>query len=427
MRNLKLENLKNDIEVLAQDHEREVDRKNAQMALLLRNLEETDEQFQVAQRSHMVQVDRLVELHDTRMGTLESEFESNIRNLCTEFETEIRQLQARHIREKRELNFIITSCEAQEREHEAEAKQENDTEREDIKTKHNDDTNMLRLTLEAVIDDLEKQFDEAHAQYNENTEKKTKDFRLYTDEDKQFSEQIDLQLRQIERLQTAIGFWRKKLQESERDGRSRNQQLKAEKDSVLKHYHELKMRMNHSRDNHQRKLIELGQWTRNATVVNEERISKAKHILKLAELARKLETMNEKVQPFLPSVLESIGHLEETLEQHTSEEKEFDGKESSEWTELDVFFRKYNRALLSKLAIEKEKENLEKENQDLRSILKQYLEGISVNAQTVNGPNSLLVVNGRVNLNQRPVRKANSTHPVLIEAIAVVNAYAAHR
>ena len=221
-------------------------------------------------------------------------------------------MQARHIREKRELNLIIASIESQEREHEAEAKQEHDTEKEDIKTKNNDDTNMLRLTLEAVIDDLEKQFDEAHSQYNENTEKKTKDFKQYTDEDKQFSEQIDLQLRQIDRLQNLINFWKKKLAEHDREGKERNAQLKSEKDTVLKHYHDLKTSMNRSRDIQQRRLIELSQWTRTATATNEERLEKARSILKLAELARKLETVNEKVQPYLPEQLANIDQLDET-------------------------------------------------------------------------------------------------------------------
>ena len=51
---------------------------------------------------------------------------------------------------------------------------------------------------------------------------------------------------------------------------------------------------------------------------------------------------------------------------------------NAEWTELDRFFRKYNRALLGKLSIEQEKQRLDKENADLRSILKQYLDGITV-------------------------------------------------
>lgn len=45
MRNLKLENLKNDMEVLAQDHERELDRKSALLSVLLRSLDEADEQY----------------------------------------------------------------------------------------------------------------------------------------------------------------------------------------------------------------------------------------------------------------------------------------------------------------------------------------------------------------------------------------------
>ena len=56
MRSAKLESLKRDLEVLAQDHEREVDRKDAIINLLVRNLEESDEQIQTAQRRHMQQV-----------------------------------------------------------------------------------------------------------------------------------------------------------------------------------------------------------------------------------------------------------------------------------------------------------------------------------------------------------------------------------
>jgi hypothetical protein len=55
----------------------------------------------------------------------------------------------------------------------------------------------------------------------------------------------------------------------------------------------------------------------------------------------------------------------------------------AEWTELDQFLRKYNRALLGKLAIEQEKLRLEQEQKDLKSILKQYLDGITVNSMLI--------------------------------------------
>ena len=54
--------------------------------------------------------------------------------------------------------------------------------------------------------------------------------------------------------------------------------------------------------------------------------------------------------------------------------------------------------LLDETAIERERDRLQRENTDLRSILKQYLDGISVNEDVINAPNPLLVVNHKTNI-----------------------------
>lgn len=55
--------------------------------------------------------------------------------------------------------------------------------------------------------------------------------------------------------------------------------------------------------------------------------------------------------------------------------------------------------LLDKAAIDKEKARLQKENDDLRAVLKQYLDGISVNDDVLNNPvNPLMVVNQRLQI-----------------------------
>lgn len=49
------------------------------------------------------------------------------------------------------------------------------------------------------------------------------------------------------------------------------------------------------------------------------------------------------------------------------------------------------------MAIGKEHARLEKENNDLRAILKQYLDGVSVNEDVINNPtNPLVIVNQRL-------------------------------
>ena len=50
------------------------------------------------------------------------------------------------------------------------------------------------------------------------------------------------------------------------------------------------------------------------------------------------------------------------------------------------------------MGIENERERLRRENGDLRSILKQYLDGISVNEDVLNNLNPLLVVNHKTSI-----------------------------
>lgn len=71
MRITKVENLRKDIEILSQNHERDVDRKDAIIQMLDRDLEEAEDQFQMALRAHLENMDRLIDLQDTRLLALE--------------------------------------------------------------------------------------------------------------------------------------------------------------------------------------------------------------------------------------------------------------------------------------------------------------------------------------------------------------------
>merc|ERR1712039_558749 len=84
-------------------------------------------------------------------------------------------------------------------------------------------------------------------------------------------------------------------------------------------------------------------------------------------------------------------------------------------TYLDNFFKRFNKVKLDHLAIQQEGQRLQKENVQLRSILKQFLDGVSVNEDVLLLPNPLLVVNGKVNLNHVPVRRVGEKE-VYVEA-----------
>lgn len=78
---------------------------------------------------------------------------------------------------------------------------------------------------------------------------------------------------------------------------------------------------------------------------------------------------------------------------------------------------------MDKMALAKEREMLQRENEDLRAILKQYLDGITINEDALAGNNPLLIVNQRSNaVLPRPVEQP--ARPVVIEAAQVTRTIA---
>lgn len=419
MRADKVDQLRKEIEILAQNHEREVDRKDAIIQMLTRDLDDAEEQFQTGQRTHMDKLNKFIELHREKIFGIEAEFERDLKAIKKEFNTESEAIKAQHARETNEMKDIINRVDVQEGDRIASAKQEHETEREEIRNKNLEGINELRINLENKIEDLEKQFDDAHQTYVENTDQANKRFKELQREDKKLSKIIDTKKRKIERMQANLAYWKKKLEHNHKECVERNQALKEQKEAISKHCNTLKGRMKKSRTGESKKLTELTVLARDALRENKDKLNKAEKILQLAELGRKLETEREKVQPFYESTAapqdqaaakkldESVEFTSQAIQHVKSSALGPDGQPVGEWGHLENFHKKFNKVLLDKLAIAEEKKRLQKENSDLRSILKQYLDGIAITEDVVDNDNPLLIVNGRINLidRERTVRR----------------------
>jgi len=62
---------------------------------------------------------------------------------------------------------------------------------------------------------------------------------------------------------------------------------------------------------------------------------------------------------------------------------------------LENFWKRYNKVLLDKVAVDKERSIVASQNQHLRTLLKQYLDSISVSDEVLSKANSLLIINSR--------------------------------
>lgn len=65
-----------------------MDQKNADLANLKRYISEADEQYEKALQAHLINIDTLIDIQESRLSSLKDQFESDLSTLDTEFNTE---------------------------------------------------------------------------------------------------------------------------------------------------------------------------------------------------------------------------------------------------------------------------------------------------------------------------------------------------
>jgi hypothetical protein len=304
MRLAKTESLKKDVEIISQNHERDVDRKDAILQMLDRDLEEAEEQLQMALRSHLINMDQLIKLHDTRLYDLERRFQQELKTIQTDFQKEKDAFTEKFKNEKKALNAIIVAVDSEEEERENEVKHAFEQLREEIRNRNLEDINMLRISLDAQIEELEQNFETAHLNYLQQTAQRTHDFKELTHNDQRLSAEIDQRRKKIDALQTNIQQWRAKIRTLSRDTEERNRLLLEEKHSIQKHYQQLKQRIQVYRGTQNQRLLQLSHSANQCKLTLTDKLDLAKRLLSLSELSHKMQSMQELILPFAPPDVE---------------------------------------------------------------------------------------------------------------------------
>ncbi|PRP75276.1 hypothetical protein PROFUN_15824 [Planoprotostelium fungivorum] len=419
MRMEKAAELKGDIVILGESHDRLAAQKDATIGRLEETLVEIEQQYQLALNSHTSNIDRLVKLQDIRIDALECEFDEELKEMETEFVKEREEIITKHKDEKEELLDIILAMEEEFNSADQEAKTRFQNARDEIKTRNAEEFGSLRMKLDGQILRLEKEFDHSHTTYTTNTEADITRLKQATGTDETNTRTIDANNRKLQRLQRNLNHWRTKMANNVRECEQRNKSLKEEKDNIQHHFQALKARMNKLREKFGVRLSELTKNTNSTIKSLESKLQLVERILALSEMNLKLETEKEKVMPFERADSDAIKQAEVDFESSEDKPAEITKQFQTcvvtksytpvgEWNYLDQFYKRYNKVMLDKMALDNEKAKLIKENQDLRVILQKYLDGVSVNAAVLNNPNPLLVINGKLS-DSLPVRMSSST------------------
>ncbi|KAG8129515.1 hypothetical protein E2320_016236 [Naja naja] len=174
-----------------------------------------------------------------------------------------------------------------------------------------------------------------------------------------------------------------------RESEEQNRRVRDEKEVVLKQLQKLKSQMNRARAKARNNLAKLTKES-NAALKALEHV--AEIILRLAEMCRRLESQEEKVLPFYSN---SLNWEEQKAVDKLTLEKPAEplAQMMLDYVGLERFWKRYNKVRLEQLSLERTKDVLMQDNFKLRHLLKQYLDGISVNDEVLSQVNPLMIIN----------------------------------
>nr|CAG4711528.1 unnamed protein product [Naegleria fowleri] len=412
MRESKLKELKETIQIQAQDHDRLVDRKNATIQLMYRELDESEEQYRSALRTHMQHIEELLQLQDQRLTILHQEFNNDLYLLKKEYEEEMEELRIKHEEEMKEWAEITKEMEKREEKTNELMEMDFVQTKEKVKNRYQEELIQMVGNMNDKIEEYRRITKQENNDHYESMNQKYKDYIILRERDSSYIEIIKNQTYQIKMKEEALAHWKAKWLNNLRECEDRNNKLIKEKDQLSQHFKELKKKMNAFRESEKKRLTELVKMSKETIDSLNEKLEKASRILKLSEVNRRYETERERLIPF-ETELESTTALASVAE--SAMEDLMDGEEKkfteSEWQQLDRFYKRFNKVLLDNLALEQEKEHLVDQNKKLRDMLKQYLDGITVNEDVLNSRNPLLIVD--------PLIKGRSHEPGAKELVVV--------
>ncbi|VDO63232.1 unnamed protein product [Schistosoma curassoni] len=322
-------------------------------------------------------------LQNQRLHKLKTNYEKELHSLVEEFLKEENFTKQQHDKQVNDLKDIFVALDSTytAKAHEA-----------SLEEKHT-----LRINLENKVNSLWSEFKQASTQYTTTTNEKKTSFENLKAKDERSAAEIQLHLNKIQKINDNISATRRRMLKTSKEYEEKNRNLKEERDKLVVRFQVLKIQINKLRDLQHEKLVKMSVESGDAIKKVQCLLEKAEKIIKLGEQCRKYETEEEKVTPFYSSSLsaEEESAVQESFEKEQNEEMM---KILKRCLPLEMFWKRFNKVQLDRLAIIKEYNMLEQENIQLKLLLKQYLDGISVNSEVISGDNSLIVINGRSNL-----------------------------
>ena len=134
-----------------------------------RDLDEAEEQYQMALRNHLVHVDELIDLQNSRLRGLNEEFIRDVEIIKNEFDSDKEYIDMSHSQERQELLDMIETIRENEENKLNEMRNVFESTREETKNRNVEELETMKQDLIKKIEELDRSFEVAFNRFVSET------------------------------------------------------------------------------------------------------------------------------------------------------------------------------------------------------------------------------------------------------------------
>ncbi|XP_070834938.1 dynein regulatory complex subunit 2 [Chaetodon trifascialis] len=372
LRQTRAAELREDVTVLSQTFERRLDGLDSIVKNLERDLQEAERQSAQVRRVHLQHVERLWTQQHRRLTFVQQQWENGLQHLSSRFSCERKQMAADSQQQRADLEDATFTVEQK---HKAAMDELHRLYSESIAAYRSAyDDRKAALSNQETLKEKTLRRQEAE----QLCSKDTKELEQLLSTKQRFLQMTNEHMRKVERLQDTITQLRDKLNSTKTENQSVEQDLTAARNQVNRKTHKLRDQLTQAQTAARKQLTDLTVQSNNAAKKLQAVIAKGQRVLRVADMCRKLESEQKDDWLFPPEE-----HRPETTEP---------AQVAAEFPELLQVSWSLSAATLQREALRKHRDDLSRENQQLRLLLRRRLDAMTVSDDAFDGHQALLAV-----------------------------------
>ncbi|XP_035465945.2 dynein regulatory complex subunit 2-like [Scophthalmus maximus] len=345
------------VNVLSETSQTQLDGLDHVITCLERDLREAERQSAQVRRLHLQHIERLWAQQEKRLTVLQQHWEKNLQHLSAGLHTERKQMLDLSRQQRADLEDAKFTVEQQHKEVMDEIQRLYSQSTASLQSDHEHRMNALVREGEMAMTDRTRHHQEGlHLHRREG-----KELDELVVKNQEYVRMRDKSMENIKELQDKVFQFRVKQNSGKAGQETMEQDLTAATGDVNQKSRKLRDQQTRDRAGSRRRIVNLTAQFHDATRRLQAVVAKGERILRVAEMCRKQENV------FTTSA-------EDDQRSVTEEEA---AEEACEFADIRQATRRFNGALLQRAALTRRREELSRENRQLRLLLRQRLEAMA--------------------------------------------------